>query len=78
MACGLPALLSHIPVLKEVGQASALYFDLANPTDLVTRVAEICRQEHDLATMSQKGYQFALEHARKDTYMNKLKSLYTV
>jgi glycosyltransferase involved in cell wall biosynthesis len=78
MACGLPALLSDIPVLKEVGRASALYFDLADPEDFVTRVKEVANRQHYLEAMSQQGYQFALEHARKDSYMNKLKSLYTL
>ena len=76
MACGLPALLSDIPVLKEAGRDIALYFNLSNPEDLVKRINEILNREHDLAMMSEKGYRFATENAQKDNYISKLKSLY--
>lgn len=77
MACGLPSALSDIPVLREVGQAaSALYFDLSNPRSLANKIMEVSGGQHDLAAMSEKGYRFSFEHAKKTEYMNQLQSLY--
>ena len=76
MACGLPALLSDIPVLREVGKNMALYFDLQNPQALVQRVTEIIGNQYNLAEMSSQGYEFASLNARKANYMKRLKSLY--
>ena len=76
MACGLPALLSDIPVLREVGNGFAIFFDLRNPGSLVEKIIEIMNEKHNLPEMSAKGFEFAQKHAGKDNYIKKLKSLY--
>jgi glycosyltransferase involved in cell wall biosynthesis len=76
MACGLPALLSDIPVLREVGEKFALFFNLDDPLSLVNRITEVMDKKHDLVKMSRSGYAFSVEHAKQNAYMNKLKSLY--
>jgi hypothetical protein len=63
-------------VLREVGNGFAIFFDLNNSGSLVERVTEIMNERHNLPEMSAKGFEFAQKHARKDNYIEKLKSLY--
>jgi glycosyltransferase involved in cell wall biosynthesis len=55
IACGLPALLSDIPVLREVTGENALYFDLADPEDLVRKVQAILNREVDITRFTGAG-----------------------
>lgn len=76
VACGLPAILSDVPVLREIGQDHSLYCDLNDPLDLVRRIEEIRAGRVDLATMSAKGYEFVSGFARRSKYIDSLKNIY--
>jgi glycosyltransferase involved in cell wall biosynthesis len=76
MACGLPALLSDIPVLREVGGEKAIYFSISDTGEFVRRITEIQQGRYDLAAMSAYSADFATTHAQKDQYMNRLRNIY--
>lgn len=76
MACGLPALLSDIPVLKEAGGDAARYFSLDNPADAVVCVNKMLADKSQLAVMSQQGWDRARSMAKKDELIRQLDTLY--
>ena len=75
-ACGVPALLSDIPVLREVLEEDALYFDIQDPANLVQLVKEILEQKHDLGKLSKGAADRVEKFARKRHYMQKLTGIY--
>jgi glycosyltransferase involved in cell wall biosynthesis len=76
MACGLPALLSDIPVLKEVAGDNALYFNIDDPQNLVRLIESIQSGKFNLTELSGKSLERVEKIAKKDHYMKKLCQLY--
>lgn len=76
MACGLPALLSDIPVLREAGGDISLYFNLDNPADAVTCVNYVLQHKNNLPEMSIQAWNRARSMARKDMLIRQLDQLY--
>jgi glycosyltransferase involved in cell wall biosynthesis len=76
MACGLPSLLSDIPVLREVAGDNALYFNIDDPQNLVRLIESIQSGKFNLAELSEKSFERVEKIAKKDHYMKKLCQLY--
>lgn len=72
MAVGLPVLLSDIPVLREVSQNNALFFNARKPAEFVELIKTILKGETDLQILSDKGKIIA----RKYTLSAYLKGLF--
>jgi glycosyltransferase involved in cell wall biosynthesis len=76
MACGVPAILSDIPVLREATNDNAIFYDLNNISDLVQKVTSIAKGEIDLDYFAKAGFERVKKIADKENYMNRLKTLY--
>lgn len=76
IAAGLPAILSDIPVLREVTKEHALYFDLKNPMDLVQKIERVLQGEIDIVKNAVPAYKNIVSFARKEIYFQKLMALY--
>jgi len=76
MAAGLPLLLSDIPVLREVAEDAALYFDLNNSDSLTTILQDIHMGKISLTDLALKSKKRALEIAGKSEYLEKLTLIY--
>jgi glycosyltransferase involved in cell wall biosynthesis len=76
-ACGLPAILSDIPVLREVTGDHALYFDLSDPSDFVRKVQKVQSGEIDVLKNVKPAFERIYTFARKEIYFENLISLYT-
>lgn len=75
MACGLPALLSDIPVLRETTLGNALFFNLNNPESLADLLKEILAGKHNLSELSEKGLIISKRYSKKH-YLEKLFGIY--
>jgi glycosyltransferase involved in cell wall biosynthesis len=76
IASGLPALLSDIPVLKEVTGEYAVYFDPNDPADLVQKIKDILDDKICLTKKTELALNRIQSFAKKDIYMEKLEQLY--
>jgi len=76
MACGVPAILSDIPVLREATNDHAIFYDLNDVNDLVNKVTAIAKGEIDLEPFAQAGFERVKKIADKENYMNRLRNLY--
>jgi glycosyltransferase involved in cell wall biosynthesis len=76
MACGLPALLSDIPVLREVTGEDAMYFDIKDPSSLPAQIERIRNNKADLPRLSAAGLRRVNAFAHKAQYLQKLRDLY--
>jgi glycosyltransferase involved in cell wall biosynthesis len=76
MACGLPAILSDIPVLREVTNNNAIFYKLDDVTDLVDKIGAISRKEIDLDELARSNFERVQFIASKDNYMHTLSKLY--
>lgn len=76
MAAGLPALLSDIPVLKEVTGNQGIHFDLSDPSFFRDKIKRILNGEIDLDGNAAYNWDFAQRTGRKNSYMKKLEQLY--
>lgn len=76
IACGLPAIVSDIPVLREVTGDHALYIDLNDPQDLVRKVKKILCGETNVLTNTKPLQERIAAFARKEIYFQKLTHLY--
>lgn len=76
MACGLPAILADIPVLKEVTGPNAIYFDINNNRSLDEAIRKIGSKEYDLGQLAAGSHQRVNEFAHKYQYLDTLKKLY--
>jgi glycosyltransferase involved in cell wall biosynthesis len=76
MACGLPPILSDIPVLREAALEHGIYVDLNNPDSLVDKAKQILEKKIDLPVLSAHALKRANEVARVDSHVKKLYSLY--
>ncbi len=76
MASGLPAILSDIPVLREVTASNAVFFDLKHTDDLVQKVTAIANHQFDLDPYAEANFRRIKQIASKDMYMSRLSNLY--
>jgi glycosyltransferase involved in cell wall biosynthesis len=75
MACGLPALLSDLPVLREVAFDNAIFFNVENPEALADQIKKILSQEYNLGDFSDKGIEIAKKYT-KQNYLERLLAIY--
>lgn len=75
MASGLPALLSDIPVMREITLGNALFFDLHNPENLSNIIKKVLEGNQDLSDLSTKGIQISKQYC-KQKYSEKLFEIY--
>jgi glycosyltransferase involved in cell wall biosynthesis len=75
MACGLPVMLSDIPVFREVTFNNALFFDLNDQTALANLIKQIIHRKLNLKEISQKGIEVSRVYT-KQKYLKKLFSIY--
>ena len=73
----LPALLSDIPVLKEVLEDAALYFDINDPGSFQKKIRQIMANKTMLADLATAGRKRVDSFAGKKHYMEKLRALYS-
>jgi glycosyltransferase involved in cell wall biosynthesis len=76
VAAGLPALLSDIPVLREVLGDDALYFDISDPGSFEKKIHEILANKNLLPKLAAAGRKRIGSFAGKQYYMGKLRALY--
>lgn len=76
MACGLPALLADIPVLREVGGEEAAYFNIADPASFRQTVTDVMKGKYPLEKFITAGNEKVNRFARKDHYIQQLNAIY--
>ncbi len=76
MACGMPAILSDIPVLREVTNNKAIFYKLDNVNDLVEKISAIVHHQVDLDEYARSNFERVQRIASKDNYMHTLSKLY--
>ena len=76
MACGMPAILSDIPVLREVTNNSGVFFDLNNTKDLVSKITAIANHEVDLNVFAKANFERVRKISSRENYMTMLRKLY--
>jgi glycosyltransferase involved in cell wall biosynthesis len=76
MASGLPVFLSDIPVLHEVANDNAVYFDLNNTQDLVNKIKQVLIRDIDLVFLARQAHSRAKAISEKSTHINKLNEIY--
>lgn len=76
MACGLPAYISNVPVLREAGGDCAVYFDISNSADLVSKLKSLREDRSVLPGLSVKGQERAKALTSKEVYLGKIRNLY--
>lgn len=76
MACGLPLLLSDLPVLREVTNSNALFFDLQQPDSLAILLKEVLEGRHNLEQLSSRGVKISKKYT-KQQYLKDLVEIYT-
>ena len=77
MAGGMPAILSDIPVLREVGSNNSIFFDLNETRDLVNKLKLIAKHEINLDQYAATNFERAKKIARKENYLVALCKIYT-
>ncbi len=76
MASGMPAILSDIPVLREVTNNKGIFFNLEDVNDLVTKITAIADHKVDLDEYAQSNFERVQRIASKENYMHTLNKLY--
>lgn len=76
MASGLPAILSDIPVLREVTGENAVFFDLDNTDTLVQKLTAIANHKVNLDTLASANFSRIRKISSKLNYLNTLTDLY--
>jgi glycosyltransferase involved in cell wall biosynthesis len=76
MACGMPAILSDIPVLREVTNNKAIFYSLDTVNDLVQKISAIAEHKVDLDEYARSNFERVQRIASKDNYMHTLSKLY--
>jgi L-malate glycosyltransferase len=77
MAAGLPAMLSDIPVLREITNNNAIFFNLNETNVFVQKIKSILDGDTDLDSIAKAGHQYAGTISNKIVYINILKSIYS-
>ena len=75
MTCGLPVMLSDIPVFREVTFNNALFFDLNDPLALANLIKQIIQGKFNLKEISEKGIEIAKLYT-KQKYLERLFTIY--
>ncbi|MEO7317120.1 MAG: glycosyltransferase [Ginsengibacter sp.] len=75
MACGLPVLLSDIPVMREISFQNGLFFNPKNPLSFVDLIKEILEGKNNLNELSINGLSISKKYNKKQ-YLERLLSLY--
>jgi glycosyltransferase involved in cell wall biosynthesis len=78
MACGLPPLLSDIPVLKEAGGDVAIYFDLNNVDSFVDVIAKISNPSFNRDEKVNQSISRAKMLCNSADYVTRILTLYEV
>lgn len=78
MASGLPAILSDIPVLREVNGDKAIYFDIDNTDSFVSAIQAILDGKYDLGRFAKAGHQRVNEFAHQQQYLEQLSAIYRI
>ena len=76
MAAGLPVMLSDLPVLREITNNNAVFFNLNDTKDFVQKIKSILEGTINLDYFARVGHQYAGTVAKKEEYINKLKNIY--
>ena len=76
MACGMPAILSDIPVLREVTNNKAIFYSLSDVNDVVEKISSIAAHKVDLNEYARSNFERVQRIAGKDNYMHMLSNLY--
>jgi glycosyltransferase involved in cell wall biosynthesis len=76
MAVGLPLLLSDIPVMHEVSQGNALFFDPNDPRSLTHVLRRVENGEVDIQAMADRGREIVRTHHLKSDYLKRLNAIY--
>jgi glycosyltransferase involved in cell wall biosynthesis len=76
MAAGLPLLLSDLPVLREVTEGNALFFDPHDPETFVRLVEQVRAGAFDLGALSRQGVELARARYGREAYVEKLAAIY--
>ncbi len=76
MACGMPAILSDIPVLREATDNKAIFYDLNNVNDLVQKVTAVANHKVDLNEFAKAGFERVKKIASKENYVTMLRKVY--
>ena len=77
MACGMPAILSDIPVLREVAGDKSIFFDINKTEDLVRKLKEIAKHEINLDEYAAANFERVKKIALKENYLAMLCKIYT-
>lgn len=75
-AIGLPAMLSDIPVLREVAGDDAVYFDINDTSSFVEAVQRLVNERVDINSIRAKLFDKINSFAHRDQYINRLKQFY--
>jgi glycosyltransferase involved in cell wall biosynthesis len=76
MASGVPVILSDIPVLHEVTDGQALFFNISDPSDLVRKLNALANHDIDLDAIATANFERARLIAKRENYMHRLKEMY--
>ena len=76
MACGLPAVLADIPVLKEVTGDAAVYFDINDPDSFGKKIQQLLEGKYNLQQMAVAGHQKVNEFAHRQQHLQRLRAIY--
>jgi len=76
MASSLPLLLSDIPVMREVSQGNALFFDKHDPGSLAGLIRRVLASEVETPAMGQRGREIAARYFSKERYLKQLNAIY--
>lgn len=76
--CGLPALLSDVPVLREIGGENAIYVNIGDVHDFAKKISEVNQGKYDLEKMAANEYDAIASFSSQRNYINKLNALYEV
>lgn len=78
MASGLPALLSDIPVFREVSAGHAVFFDTLNPEDCCNKILEMKKHPGAVSSMKEDGMKWVSSVAQPGQYVQNLSALYNL
>lgn len=76
MACGMPALVSDIPVLREATGGEAILCDLNKTSDIVEKIQAIANHQVDLDHYAKANFERVKKLSTKETYMRSLSNIY--
>lgn len=76
MAMKMPLLLSDIRSFKEQCADTAVYFDLSNPGDFVSKLRSLSQDKHKLACMGSRGNDRVLNNYTLQMHMDGLRKIY--